>query len=179
MSGLDLVTPSELLPGITARGLATAYTDALVAPLVEIDGRVTEIVLGIEDLAEAGGGILDLLGDWASEPRGGLSDGEYRRIIAGRRVALERTVERPAIWRGWVGLTEPLQGAMDEAPNEVSLTAWVTYQPSTAWVQRVAGVARELVSGGAYVYGLIAPPGTYLWGTNSFDDAGFAFDFGA
>lgn len=176
-----LSTPSELLPGITARGDATAYTDALWAPLVSIDERVGCLVAGVEDLNEAAGMTLDLLGDWASEERLGLGDAEYRRLIAGRRVALQATVTAPAIYRGWLGLTDARTSpvaTIDETPTEVALLAWVDYTPSSGWVQRASVVMRDIVSAGVSVYGMIAPPGTYVWDVNSFDDAGFGADFG-
>lgn len=175
---LPLSTPSELLPGITARGLATAYTDTLTAPLVDIDERIGEFVVGINDLGEAAGGILDLLGDWCAEERLGLEDSEYRRIIAGRRVALEQTVTAPAIFRGWEGLTEAWEATQTEAANEVALLARVSYMPTSGWVQRVSLVVRDLVSAHVYAYGLLGPPGTFIWDSSSFDDAGFGFDFG-
>jgi hypothetical protein len=174
----DLATPSELLPGIAARGLATDYTDALVAPLVDIDDRLTEFVRGAEELGDAGGPVLDWLGDFAAEARGGLTDPEYRRLIAGRRVALEQTVVPGAVYRGWLGLTDPWASTMDEAAAEASLLAFVSYLPTTGWVQRVSVVARDLVADGVYAYGLIAQPGCFVWDVNSFDDAGFGFDFG-
>lgn len=173
------VVPSLLLPGIAARGPATAYTDALWAPLIEVDDRVREFVVGLLDLDEAAGVVLDLAGDLATAgDRGGLDDGPYRRIVAGRRVARERTVEPHAVYRGWTAMTEAWRATLDEAPSEVTLIGWVDYVPTSDWVARVGGVVRHLVADGTYAYGLIAQPGCFVWGINSFDDAGFGFDFG-
>lgn len=179
MSAAVLSTPSELLPGVTARGLGADYTDALTAPLVELDERLGEVVTQVLDLYEAAGSLLDLLGDWSGEPRGGLTDAEYRRIIAGRRVVLEATVTPPAVWRAWTGLTDALTATIDESVAGVILTAFVDFVPTILWVVRVAVVVRDLIGAGIEPYGLLAPPSTFLWDVHAFDDAGFAFDFGS
>lgn len=167
----------SLLPGIAARGAATDYTGALWAPLYTLDGRAAAIEAGVLDLDDAEAEVLDLLGDWATEPRQGMGDDDYRRLIAGRRVALAGTVTPGAVWRGWSTMTELTEGVLSETPSEAILVAEVDYLPTDGWVQRVGLIVDDLIPAGVAVYGLIVQPDSFHWEEDAFEDAGFSFDF--
>lgn len=143
---------------------AIPYLTALVRPLGQIDDRVAALFSGLADLGDATGWVLDLAGDRVGEPRGGLSDNEYRRIIAGRRVAAVTGCTAPTVYAGWVALTESGEARLEQpGANTVLLTARVPYAPTTTWLQRAGLVVRDLVMAGVDVEATVYSAGTAVY----------------
>lgn len=163
-----------LLPDVAARPPGDEYFLATVQPLQRLDDS---IALLSAPLSDASGDTLDLLGDWVGEPRGGLSDAEYRRIIAGRRVVRAGGTTPWRVAAMWAALTEsPTATVTAQGAGSVSMTALVPYTPSGAWLRRAGGIVMDSIALGVGVSAAIykttsavydAAPGydigTYAW----------------
>ena len=164
-------------PAIAARGVGEDYILALMLPVKQIDIMVGWINAGVESIHEARGTTLDLLGDWVEEPRGGLTDAEYRRIIAGRRVALAGGGNLPAIYRALQAVSGDADPLLDEYTLGLVMTADVTWVPSTAYLQRAETILRDTIFAGVEAYTVFYPANYFIWDVDSFDYAGFSPDF--
>lgn len=167
----------EATQALVADVAADPYLTVLCRPLHALDERISILFAGLSDLTHASGATLDIAGDIEGEARGGLSDDEYRRLIAGRRVARAGGVTPAAVLRGWVALTEALDAELTEpGASSVHLIARVSYAPSSIWLRRARAVVRDLVGAGYDVSALVyradtarydTPPGydlgTYAW----------------
>ena len=153
----------SLLPGPAANGDGLGYMVGATAGLYEIDDGLASIYEGSINLGLAAGYTLDLLGDRVRERRDGLDNHEYRRIIAGRRIARARrgAVTYPRVWAGWCALTGSTQGRMITLPPASvflwSATDWV---PSDTFLLRAGAVVDALMGAGYEADAVIAPPGT-------------------
>lgn len=154
-----------LLPGIVARGKGGAYFAALQAQQGLLDEDVASIFEALEDLSVAAGATLDIAGDLVLEKREGLEDFEYRRIIAGRRVARAGAVTAPRVWAGWVALTGLVTGRLYELPpSSVLLTAEIAWRPSEVFLARAGRVVRALTAEGVETNAILSVPGTAKYG---------------
>jgi len=148
-----------VLPGIAARDEAGTYFVEMTRQLSYLDEDVAEIYEGLVDLELATGGVLDIAGDLAGEVRGGLEDFEYRRLIAGRRIARAGAITAPRVWAGWMALTLASGGRLYELPPaSVLLTADVTWIPSSTWLVRAGAVVRDLLAAGVHGNAVVVPP---------------------
>ncbi len=155
---------SQLLPDIAANGLGKSFYLTLVEPLRSLESDNAALYAGVVELNDASGQVLDLLGDFVNEPRQGLSDQLYRRIIAGRRVAKAGAVTRPKVAAGWRALTGDPSGRMDEIGNaSIILSASVSFTPTDPWLSRAGRVVRDLVGAGYQVTAAVSTPGAGRW----------------
>lgn len=136
---------AALLPDVAANGSGLAFFRTLVQPLLDIDDQIATLYAGLVELEDADGGTLDLHGDIVGEPRGGLSDTLYRRIIAGRYVARAGAVTRPRVYAGWAALSGSSNATMEELAGAVRLVAPVSFTPSDIWLSRAGAVVRDLM----------------------------------
>lgn len=167
--------PASLVPDIAARPVD--YLGTLTAPIVALDDEIRLIYAGLTDLGEAVGDVLDLAGAVIGETRGGLSDSEYRRIIAGRRAARRGGTTPAAVLAGWVALTEGADATAD-APgaSTVRLRARVSYQPTSLWLRRARGVVLDLVAAGMDVDATVYGAGTATYdGVPGYDAGTYAW----
>lgn len=166
-----------LLPDIAANGKGADFFRLLVDPLRAIDDEVALIYAGLVQLEDAAGAVLDLAGDQVNEPRQGLPDQLYRRIIAGRRVADAGGVTRPKVFAGWAALTGSADAVMNEpGVSSVELKAPVSFQPNDAWASRGGAVVRALMGAGYEATALVTTSTTAVFGELStpFGTATFA-----
>lgn len=139
----------SLLPAPSALGDGEAFAQALASPWSLLEQLVEAFATGAADVELAPGWVLDVLGQRVGEPRGGLDDTRYRRIIAGRREALGSlgTSEHvAAVVRALTLCGDDLQIALlvDEATGlaAVWVQARVAFSPAGAWLIRAAAVLR-------------------------------------
>ena len=148
-----------VLPGIAARDEAGTYFVEITRQLSLLDEDVARIYEGLTDLELATEGVLDIAGDLVNEDRGGLGDFEFRRLIAGRRVARAGAITAPRVWAGWMALTLASSGRLYELPPaSVYLTADVTWIPSSTWLIRAGAVVRDLLAAGVQGNAVVVPP---------------------
>lgn len=169
------LVPSELLPDIAARPVD--YLGALTRPIVALDDEIRLIYAGLTDLGDAVGSVLDLAGGVIGETRGGLSDSEYRRILAGRRAARTGGTTPAAVLAGWIALTEGADATAD-APGAatVRLRARVSYAPTSVWLRRARGVVLDLVAAGMDVDATLYRAGTAVYdGVPGYDAGTYAW----
>lgn len=163
---------TALLPDVVAREGGAEWHAALLAPLGPLDDRLSDIYGGIAEIGDAAGPLLDLLGDYVGEPRGGLGDGDYRRLIAARRVARASGVDVRAVARAWAALTAPGTTTIREpGTSSLYLRAVVGWTPSGRWLARAAAVVRDTVAAGVDVEALIVRGDSAIFGQSP----GFAF----
>ena len=167
--------PASLLPDIAARPVD--YLGALTRPLVALDDEIRLIYAGLVDLGDAVGDVLDLAGGVIGETRGGLSDAEYRRIIAGRRVARRGGTTPAAVLAGWVALTEGVDATAEaRAPATVRLVARVSYAPTGVWLRRARGVVLDLIAAGLDLDATLYRAGTAVYdGVPGYDAGTYAW----
>lgn len=157
------------LPAVPARDVLGPAFAAGVQPMQAIDEDYGRLFDGMSDVEDAGGAVLDIMGDDVGEPRSGLSDWEYRRVVAGRRVASARNgAGTPArIWAGWIALTG---AAADQAdyqelpPASVLLTARLSWLPTTMYLARAGRVAADLMAAGYEVNAIAYVSGSATYG---------------
>ena len=138
------------------------FTRELAAQLEDIEASTASIVYEL-DPALAVADRLDKAGARVFEPRGGLDDGEYRRIILAREVAGIAHGTAPGIWVTWLALAgvgsslasigrapgDPDHlpaGAVIPVPPCVVLTAQITATPSIPFVRRAGVVIRDAIA---------------------------------
>jgi|AACY02.16.fsa_nt_gi hypothetical protein len=164
----------EVLQGVPSRGDGDTWFLTLFGGLEEIDHDVSEVYRGLADPREAVGPVLDIVGDILREPRGGLGDAEYRRILAARRIA-RNAVSVARVWEGWVALTGSADGRLIElGSSSLYLTAPIDFYPSREWRRRAGEVVTKLVGAGVEVNATVYSP------THSarFDAPGVGFGYG-
>lgn len=166
-----------LLPGPAARPPGLEYATAVWSGMATIEAEVIDLRDALHNIDVATGIALDILGGWVGELRLGLVDFDYRRIIAGRRVALAGGVTPAAVIRGWRAVTGDDEGLLFEQPSEVFLVAEVSHVVDSAWLARASLTVRDMIGNGRALYGVVASPGAFRWGVTSFDAAGFSADF--
>lgn len=157
----------RLLPGVAARGWAGDGFAAGVAPLSPIYDDLSGLANGLADLADADGYALDLAGDLEGEPRGGLGDAEYRRIIGGAQVVNTETRRRsiPRIRAAWVALTgADVVSVRTAGPLSVHMTALIDFRPTSTYLVRAGRILRRAVTGGVAIEALLYDAGTALYG---------------
>lgn len=137
------------LPDLCARDGGGEWFAALTAPLGPIDDQNALIYAAVVEIADANGAMLDLLGDFVNEPRGGLSGDEYRRLIAARRVARAGGVGIRRVWQAWQVLTAPsVPEIVEPGPASLYLRARIDWTPTQIWLRRAASVMRDVVGAG-------------------------------
>jgi hypothetical protein len=108
-----------------------------VGVLLAIARQQADIIRAM-DPEVAVGFWLDLCGSRVGEPRGGLSDAEYLRIILGRQSAAFALGTVPGVWACWLALTGATEdrARMYRVPAfglpTVYLEAEVTTAPSSS-----------------------------------------------
>lgn len=163
------------LPDVAAEGDGAAFAAAIFRPLAEIDSRVAGLYAGLVAIGDATDGTLDLLGDRVGELRQGLSNGEYRRIIAGRRVARFGAITAARVLAGWRAVTGAADARIVQpGASSIHLFARVTATPSGTYLVRAARVVRDLCDGSADVNATIYKSSSSIYG-----DAGTGYGVGA
>lgn len=171
----------ELLPGSLRGPTTDAVFGAVLEPLAEIHLTLAGLTVAL-DPALATGFQLRQAGERVGEPQGGLTDSEYRTIIAGRTCAMQaggRPAGVTATWRALAG--NPRDGAWSiKRMNTPGLPCVACYAqvdtiPSREWLTRAGTVLRSAVGAGIEVFGV-------LYRTDAFTLApggGLGFDEGA
>lgn len=139
----------ELLPDVAANRDGFGFARSLFRPLSTLDDAVAQLYAGMVEIGDASELGLTIAGDLVGEPPGGLTTEEYRRIIAGRRVAVYGAVTAPRVLAGWravTGSTEVHLYTLE--PATVLLTARVTFLPTSTYLVRAGSVVRDLVGAG-------------------------------
>lgn len=138
-----------LLGPIVDRGMGRRYFLALAAPFLALLADADALASATEDIGLASGKALDWLGAQVGERRAGLSDEEYRRVIAGRRVAIGGGVSAVTMRRALVALS-----GQDDAETRVTgagrmlLVMRVSATPSQAYLRRCADIIASMVPAG-------------------------------
>lgn len=138
-----------LLPTPSGRGGGGDFALALWSPLATMEAQVGAVVQGLVDLDAAAGAVLDLAGARVGEYREGLSDTEYRRIIAGRRVSvgsLGRASDVVAVAEALGGVPGEVRvGRIGTTGQALSVEMLVGFEPSGAYLARAGAVLRDAV----------------------------------
>ena len=164
----------RILPDMAANPPGGDYFLALVKPLESILDRYALLYAGLVNLNDASGYTLDVAGDLVAEPREGLSDDEYRRIIAGRRVAEGGRVSPQRAAAGWRALTQTTDGTVNTVGDySIHMAARVSFTPSGAFIVRGGAIVRALVPVGYDSEAII-----YRSDSAIYDGATYTYDIG-
>ena len=145
---------------------ALQYFTELMRPRVAYVELLAKIRKGFDDIDTATGGILDIIGERYGEPRQGLTDTDYRKIIKGRKIAIYGLKSYPGVAAGWNAIIGPSAFNVQMSylsPATVLLIAELPEQPSELFIQRAGPVVGALVPAGYQVAALIAQPGALYW----------------
>jgi hypothetical protein len=163
-----------LLPSIAATPPGDSYWLGLVSPMQATLDRYALLYAGLVNLDDAAGSTLDVAGDLVSEARGGLVDSEYRRIIAGRRIAIGGRVSHQRAAAAWRALTQTTDGTVNSAGTfSIHMAARVTFSPSDAFIVRGGSVVRALIPAGYDAEAII-----YRSDTALYDGVTYTYDVG-
>jgi hypothetical protein len=141
---------AETAPSILRRSPTWEVVAPLFRPFETLDAQQADIIRAM-DPEVAVGFWLDLCGSRVGEPRGGLSDAEYLRIILGRQGAAFALGTVPGVWACWLALTGATEdrARMYRVPAfglpTVYLEAEVTTAPSVTMLRRMADVIKSAV----------------------------------
>lgn len=163
------------LAGPLARGGGGAWMVAMLGPGIErLDIDVGDLYAALSDPREATGPALDLVGDVLREPRGGLSDREYRRILVAKRIA-QNAVAYPRVWAGWNALAGTTSGRMHVLGScSILLEAPTLEVPSMGFRRRAGRIVRQLIGAGYEANATL-----YLSGSTArYDDGAVGYDVG-
>lgn len=157
----DLV---ELLPSVAVRGPARVYIVELGRAVGDLDLLWYDLYGACLDIGAAIGWMLDYRGALVGETRGGLTDDEYRGIIAAREIAFAGGITAPRVWSAWVGLIGSPDGTIETRyPAQGYLTGQLLFVPSSAWIERARLVMGDVVALGVQVTAAARPPGGARW----------------
>lgn len=164
----------SLSPTIAVMPPGDSYLASSFGMVGLLDDGVAALYGGLNNLGDATSGVLDVCGDLVSEVRGGLTDSDYRRVIAGRRVASEGggAVTSPRVYQGWVVVAAPvIEARITQEPDGlvipyagVTLSALVNWTPTSLWLARAGVVVSDLMGAGYDVTATVATPATCLYG---------------
>lgn len=162
---------AERVPSYLGRDPQWSVVLTLAAPLVALDASVASMTMGLDPVI-AVGAQLDQLGTWLDEPRAGLDDAEYRRIILGRQGAQTSDGGVSALWQVWLALTGI--GASDA---NIVTVPWVSplvwfearlqVEPTVPWRRRAGAVWRDSVAFPIDALGVVALATGLVWNTVS------------
>lgn len=172
ISDFDALVRS-LLPAPAAIPPGEDYAQALAYPWSLMEIGLEALVVGLVDIDAAAGGVLDLAGSRVGESRGGLDDTEYRRIIAGRRLAIGsygRPSDVAAVFAALTGAEVRLY-RLASGPDLV-MFGQVAWTPTTPYLKRAGAVLGDAVEYGVVVEASLYPTAGMLF------DAGPPFDAG-
>lgn len=171
------------LPAPAAIGASEDYAQAFAWPWSVMETDLLSLVSGLVDLGAAVGWVLDVAGKEVNEPRGGLSDTEYRRIIAGRRLSIGSTGSTADAWAVLVALAGSDEGAiwLLHGPGGVTPAVWmqarVVFSPTAGYLLRAGAVMRDALPADAdAVVALYTTPALFFDGPGVFDSGVFAYN---
>ena len=179
IADLDALARS-LTPSSSMIGDSDAVLCSTVAPVGEIDNDLNALVEGIVDLEAAPGWVLRVAGPRVNEDVGGLTDTEYRRIIAGKRLAIASLGTGPDVFSVALALGGTPTGRIWTLYNEstelscVHVSVLAPFDPSAGYLIRAGSVLRHALPVDAEATGAIYTDGDGIFDDSCFDGSTFA-----
>ena len=170
------------LPAPAAIGDSEVFAQALCWPWSIIEQGIEALAVGLADLDAADGWVVDVAGARVDEPRGGLSDTEYRRIVSGRRIAAGSLGTARHVWAVLVALAGDDSGAIvtlqadTSGVTGVSMWARVSFTPSASYLLRAGAVLRDALPLSAEGGATLATAETCIFDAGTFDAGEFGYD---
>lgn len=159
---------------------ALQYFTELMRPRVAILEQLAGIRKAFDNIDTAHGGELDIVGERFGEPRNGLIDDDYRKIIRTRKIAIYGLKSYPGIEAGWNAILGP--DAINKKiiylpPATVMVVGEIPVQPNELFIQRAGPVVGALVPAGYQITALIAQPNALQWDEDNlfWDDNDWAY----
>lgn len=168
VAGWDAYVAS-LAPSEALRERARAQLLGLFAAAEQTERSLQTTFAALVDPTQGYGGLLDLIGARLGEPRGGLADGEYLRILMGRQAVGLPGATYARAWSIWLALTGARddQARMFRPPSStpaVWFSALVDSPPTAGYLDRAGRLLRE-VTAGVEVYAVLGIAGSTVWGS--------------
>ena len=170
------------LPAPAAIGDSETFAQVLCWPWSVIEQGIESLAVGLADLDAADGWVTDVAGARVNEPRGGLDDTEYRRIVSGRRLAAGSLGTPRHVWAVLVALAGDDEGAIvtlqadTSGVTGVSMWARVSFTPTDSYLLRAGAVLRDALPLSAEADATLATAGTCLFDSGAFDSGEFGYD---
>jgi hypothetical protein len=154
------------LPPVLRTDPFFGYVQALIYPFARVDAELAEYVSGIAYPETATGEALAARASWVDEPRGGMDEFEWRRIVLGARSA--RNARRSWTDATALAMVEALFG--DVSPTirtagagSISIRARLRWTPTPEWIRRAEGVLRKGVKVGLMWEAIAYPEGAFIF----------------
>ena len=164
------------LPAPSAIGDSEIFAQALCWPWSVIEQGIESLAVGLADLGAADGWVVDVAGARVDEPRGGLADTEYRRIVSGRRIAVGSLGTPRHVWAVLVALAGDDEGAIvtlqSAATGETGVSMWarIGFTPTESYLLRAGAVLRDALPLSAEADCSLATAQTAFFNVSTFDD---------
>jgi hypothetical protein len=170
-----------LVPGSLRGPVRDATMAARLRPLAQVGQIVAGLTVSL-DPTIATGFALTQAGERVGEPRGGLADDWYRRIVLGRMSAMSGGGLLPGVVATWLALAGAPQAGRWQvrrlpSPGRpaVGCFALTDTLPDAVWLARASAVLRDSVAAGVEIYGVLylddaltlAPGGGYGFGAGT------------
>jgi len=166
----DLLSPLEharsTLPPVLRTSPFFEWAQVLVAPFARVAAELAEYVSGLAYPRLATGDALAALASWVDEPRGGMDETEWRRLVLG---AISARNSR-ANWTD--DSARALVAEITQSPSVVvdtSAAGWVrwrarlTWRPTQEWLTRASATVAKGVPGGLMFQAILVPDGAFRW----------------
>lgn len=169
---------ASLTPAPAFLGDSATFLQVLAWPWSVLELDLEQLAIGLVDLDAAVTWVIDVAGKRVNERRQGLDDTEYRRIVAGKRLAIGSGGSASDVWAVLLGLTSADSGrllvAENESTGETGVIMWgtISFVPSETFLMRAGQVLRAALPLAAEATCSLATSQTAVFDGASFDDGG-------
>lgn len=168
---IESLTPAPAYLGDSAK-----FVQVLAWPWSVMELDLEQLAIGLVDLDAAVTWVIDVAGARVGERRQGLDDTEYRRIVAGKRLAIGSAASASDVWAVLLGVTGAETGRLIVAENEstgesgVIMWGFVDFVPSDTFLRRAGQVLRSALPLSAEANASVATSQTAIFDGSAFDD---------
>lgn len=156
----------DFLPPVLRASPFFEWAQSILTPLARLDAEVSGFVAGLAYPETATGDALAAVASWVDEPRGGMEEIEWRRIVLGARAA--RNARRSWTDATALAMVEALFGDVSPtirttAPGCIAIRARLRWTPTQEWIRRAEGVLRKGVKVGLMWEAIAYPEGAFIF----------------
>lgn len=173
-----------LTPAPSYIGDSAAVVQALAWPWSVLEQGLYDLAAGLVDLDAAAPWVVEVRGKRVDEPVGGLGVTEYKRIVAGRELAVGSTGSIPdayAVLQLLAGAGADSAGRIfllrGEGPevNTIVLNAYTPGIPSPTFILRAGAIVRDALPLSAEAEAALATASTAIFDAGVFDGSTFGY----
>lgn len=161
----------SLVPAPSAIGVSEDVVQAYCWPWSLMEQGIESLVVGLVDLSAAVSWVLDVAGARVDEPRGGLEDTEYRRIVGGRRMAIGADGTTAPAWAVLLALAGSEDGRwqviVGTSTTSLAVSAFTPTIPTRPYLLRAGAILRDSIPLSAEAEAVLRTVSTMVWGSGT------------